>query len=83
MKKRFMEYPFGYFHIHVAGVHTEEGRLQLFVAINHARKFVCAELHDKKTKTIAAGLLRGQSAAFPYKIHTILTDNGLPFTNRK
>ncbi|GEO17908.1 transposase [Microvirga aerophila] len=34
-KKKFKAYPIGYFHIDIAEVHTEEGRLYLFVAIDH------------------------------------------------
>ena len=33
-KKKFKSYPIGYFHIDIAEVHTEEGRLYLFVAID-------------------------------------------------
>lgn len=42
-----------------------------------------AELHLRQTKRIAADFLRNLIAAVPYKIHTILTDNGIQFTNRK
>lgn len=31
---------------------------------------------------IAAQFLRNLIAAVPYAIHTVLTDNGIPFTNR-
>src|SRR4051794_30437112 len=33
-KKRFKPYPIGFFHIDIAEVHTEQGRLYLFVAID-------------------------------------------------
>src|ERR1051325_12019130 len=32
-RSRFKAYPIGYFHVDIAEVHTEEGRLYLFVAI--------------------------------------------------
>src|SRR3546814_20715390 len=32
---------------------------------------------------VAAQLLRNLVAAVPYAIHTVLTDNGIQFTNRK
>jgi hypothetical protein len=82
-KKKFRSYPIGYFHIDIAEVHTEEGKLRLFVAIDRASKFAYAELHTDAHKTIAAQFLRHLIAAVPYTIHIVLTDNGIQFTNRK
>ena len=79
-KRKFKPYPLGYFHIDIAEVHTEEGRLYLFVAIDRASKSAFAELHAKATRRIAANFLRALIAAVPYKIHTVLTDNGTQFT---
>jgi transposase InsO family protein len=81
-KKKFKSYPIGYFHIDIAEVRTEEGKLQLFVAIDRTSKFAYAELHTEATKMVAAQLLRNLIAAVPYKLHTVLTDNGIQFTNR-
>lgn len=39
-KKKFQSYPIGYFHIDIAEVRTEEGKLYLFVAIDRTSKFV-------------------------------------------
>jgi transposase InsO family protein len=82
-KKKFKAYPIGYFHLDIAEVRTEEGRLSLFVAIDRACKFAYAELHADANKLVAAQFLRNLMAAIPYKIHTVLTDNGIQFTNRK
>jgi transposase InsO family protein len=82
-KTRFKEYPIGYIHIDIAEVRTEEGKLYLFVAIDRVSKFAYAELHPKATKSIAAQFLKNLIEALPYKIHTVLTDNGIQFTNRK
>jgi transposase InsO family protein len=79
-KKKFKKDPLGYCHIDIAEVHTDEGRLYLFVAIDRARTFACAELHAKATRRIAANFLRALIAAVPYTIHTVLTDNGTPCT---
>ena len=79
-KKAFKAYPIGYFHVDIAEVRTEEGKLYLFVAIDRTSKFAFAELHEKATRAIAAGFLRALIAAVPYKIHTVLTDNGTHFT---
>jgi transposase-like protein len=82
-KKKFNSYPIGYFHIDIAEVRTEEGRLYLFVAIDRTSKFAYVELLEKYGKMEAAQFLRNLIKVVPYKIHTILTDNGVQFTNRK
>jgi hypothetical protein len=79
-KKKFKIYPIGFFHIDIAEVQTEEGKLHLFVAIDRTSKFAFVELHEKATTKIAAEFLRHLIAAVPYKIHTVLTDNGIHFT---
>jgi IS30 family transposase len=82
-KKTFKRYPIGYFHIDIAEVRTEEGKLSLFVAIDRTSKFAYAELHAEANKMVAAQFLRNLIATVPYKVHTVLTDNGIQFTNRK
>lgn len=44
-KRKFKSYPLGYFHIDIAEVRTEEGRLYLLVAIDRITKFAFVELH--------------------------------------
>jgi transposase-like protein len=80
-KKKFKSYPIGYFHIDIAEVRTAEGKLYLYVAIDRTSKFAYAELHKNQTKMIAAEFLRNLIKAVPYKIHKVLTDNGIQFTN--
>jgi transposase InsO family protein len=82
-KKKFKRYPIGYFHIDIAEVRTGEGKIRLFVAIDRTSKFAYVELHERAGKMVAAQFLRNLIAAVPYKIHTILTDNGIQFTHRK
>jgi transposase InsO family protein len=79
-RKKFKAYPIGYFHIDIAEVWTEEGRLYMFVAIDRVSKFAYAELHEKATRRVAGDFLRKLIALVPYKIHTVLTDNGTHFT---
>jgi transposase InsO family protein len=50
------------------------------VAIDRTSKFAFAELHEKATTAVAANFLRALTATVPYKIHTVLTDNGTHFT---
>ena len=80
LRSKFKRYPIGYFHIDIAEVHTEEGRLYLLVAIDRTSKFAFVELHEKATRRIAGNFLRALAAAVPYRIHTVLTDNGTHFT---
>jgi transposase InsO family protein len=80
-KRRFKTYPIGYFHIDIAEVRTEQGRLYLFVAIDRTSKFAFTELHERATTRVAADFLRALIGAVPYKIHTVLTDNGIHFTD--
>jgi transposase-like protein len=79
-KKKFKAYPIGYFHIDIAEVRTEQGKLHMFVAIDRTSKFAFVELHEKATTAISAAFLRNLLKAVPYKIHTVLTDNGIQFT---
>ena len=79
-KKKFKAYPIGYFHIDIAEVWTEEGKLYMFVATDRTSKFAFAELHERATRRIAADFLRRLIDAVPYRIHTVLTDNGTHFT---
>ena len=46
-KRKFKAYPIGYFHIDIAEVRTEQGKLYMFVAIDRTSKFAFVELHEK------------------------------------
>ncbi len=76
-KRKFKTYPIGYFHIDIAEVRTQQGKLYLFVAIDRTSKFAFVELHEKATMRVASDFLRALIGAVPYKIHTVLTDNGI------
>jgi transposase InsO family protein len=78
-KKPFKAYPIGYFHIDITEVRTEEGKLYLLVAIDRTSKFAYAELHGHAEREIATAFLENLIASVPYKIHTVLTDNGSAF----
>ena len=43
-EKKFKPYPIGFFHIDIAEVLTEEGKVYLFVSIDRTSKFVFAKL---------------------------------------
>ncbi|KZL18644.1 Integrase core domain protein [Pseudovibrio axinellae] len=82
-KKRFKSYPIGYFHIDIAEVRTAQGKLHMFVAIDRTTKFVFVELHERATRRIAKEFLQRLIEAVPYIIHTVLSDNGVHFTDPK
>ena len=73
----------GYFHINIAKLHTNEGKLYLFVAIDRTSKFAVVQLVDKANRKTAWEFLESVLEAVPYKIHTILTDNGIQFCEQQ
>jgi transposase InsO family protein len=78
-KRAFKSYPIGFFHIDIAEVQTAEGKLYLFVAIDRTSKFAFVQLVDKANRVTASAFLTALASAVPYKIHTVLTDNGIQF----
>jgi transposase len=79
-RQKFKAYPIGYFHIDMAEVRTEQGKLYMFVAIDRTSKLAFVQLHERATTAISRDFLKAVIAAVPYKIHTVLTDNGIQFT---
>src|SRR5256885_4631402 len=55
----------------------------MFVAIDRVTKFTHVAFFDRATKANAAQFLRQVLIAFPYRIHTVLTDNGMAFTGQE
>lgn len=60
---------------------TEQGKLYMLVAIDRTSKFAFVELYERVSRKLAAGFLRRLIEAVPYKVHTVLTDNGTHVTN--
>jgi len=80
-RKKFKQDPIDYFHIDIAEVRTEQGKLDLFVAMDRTSKFADAQLHERATRRIAGDFLRALVAAVPYPLHPVLTDNGTHFVD--
>jgi len=80
-RKKFKLYPIGYFHIDITEVRTEEGKLHLFVAIDRTSKFAFAKLYKRATTGSSKDFLEQLVESVPYKIHTVLTDNGIQFAD--
>src|SRR3954452_3120069 len=79
-RAKFKCYPIGFFHIDLAEVRTEQGKLYLLVAVDRTSKFAFVELPEKVTRRVAGDVLRHLIAAVPDRVHTVLTDNGTHFT---
>jgi hypothetical protein len=72
-KRKFKAYPIGYFHIDIAEVRTEEGKLHLYAAIDRTSKFAFAQLRDKADRPTAdlvpEGVDRGDPASAAHDPH--------------
>jgi len=80
-KQKFRRYPIGYFHIDIAEVRTAEGKLYLFIAIDRTSKFAFVNLVERANTKTASAFLDALVEVVPYRIHTILTDNGIQFAD--
>ena len=78
---RFAETTIGYVHIDICELRLAEGKLNMFLAIDRVSKFVYVEFYENAGKVNGAAFLRNVVKAFPYKIHTVLTDNGMAFAD--
>ena len=80
-RAKFKPYPIGYFHLDIAEVRTEQGKLYLFVAIDRTSKFAFARLEAKANTQTTVTFLDALVEAVPYHLHTVLTDNGIQFAD--
>ena len=80
-RSRFKSYKIGYIHIDSCELRHSEGKLHMFLAIDRVSKFTYVEFHERVGSMIGAAFLRAAIEAFPYKIHTVLTDNGTAFAD--
>jgi hypothetical protein len=65
--------------IDVAKGQTVGGKLYLFVAIDRTSKFAFRQPAENASRRAASAILKGLIKEAPYKIQTVLTDNGIPF----
>ena len=79
-KKKFEDHPIGSSPVGVTEVRTEEGRQYLFVALDRTRKAAVTGPRPRAKRVAAAAFLRRVLDKRPYKTHTVLADNGVPFT---
>lgn len=81
-RKRFDDKPIGYVHIDSSELRLTQGKLHMFLAIDRVSKFTHVAFFDAATKLNGAAFLQEVVTAFPYKIHTVLTDNGMAFAEQ-
>ncbi|ETR65191.1 MAG: transposase, partial [Candidatus Magnetoglobus multicellularis str. Araruama] len=81
-KQKFKEYPLGYLHIDITEVRLQKKKYYIFVAIDRVTKYAYTEIHENMKVSKSVSFLKNTINAFPYKIHRILTDNGIQFTYR-
>jgi transposase-like protein len=80
-RKRFKTYEIGYVHIDSCELRHADGKLVMFLAIDRVSKFTYVEFHDSAGKMEGSAFLKVVVEVFPYKIHTVLTDNGMAFAD--
>lgn len=78
---KFAPTAIGYVHIDIAELRLAQGKLNMFLAIDRVSKFTYVEFRDDAGKMNGADFLHGVINAFPYEIHTVLTDNGMAFAD--
>ena len=78
---RFAPTEIGYVHIDSCELRLAGGKLHMFLAIDRVSKFTYVEFRDDVGKMNGAAFLRSVIEAFPYKLHTVLTDNGMAFAD--
>ena len=75
------DYEIGYVHIDSCELRHAQGKLVMFLAIDRVSKFTYVEFHDSAGKMEGSTFLKAVVEVFPYKIHTVLTDNGMAFAD--
>ena len=79
---KFSEVEIGYLHVDAAELRTAEGKVQLFLAVDRVSKLLHAEILDAVTMADGAAFMARAVEAFPYRVHTVLTDNGVCLTDQ-
>ena len=83
--KPFKAYEPGYVHVDVKylpQMADETQRCYVFVAIDRATRWVFIAIKQQRTAAAARSFLNALSKAAPFKLKTLLTDNGTEFTDR-
>lgn len=76
---RFKAFEIDSFHFDIAELGNESRIFFLFIVVDRASKIVLAWICRKVTKLVAAAFRKTPVKTVPDRIHTVLTDNGVPF----
>lgn len=79
---RFSETELGYVHVDSCEVRSAEGKRHLFVAVDRVTKLVVTHLYESANMAAGADFMARVVEAFPYRLHTVLTDNGTAFSHQ-
>ncbi len=79
-RKKFKDYEIGYVHVDITEIRLGKQKLSMFVGICRVCKYAYIELHERMTIPVAVSFLENLIEDCPFRIHTILTDNGAQFT---
>ena len=58
---------------------TAREKAYLYLAVDRTSKLAFARIYRRATSLVAAGFVRVLAKAVPYRMHTVLTDNGVQF----
>lgn len=76
----FKDYEPGYLHMDTTEVRVEKKRFYVYAAVDRATRYAYVEVRKRKTMNTSTEVLRNVVERYPFKITTILTDNGIEFT---
>lgn len=80
--KKFKQYPPGYLHIDCFYLPKFQGkRAYCYLSVDRATRLIFLRIYWSKSKESAADFLVQALGFYPFRIHTVLTDNGKEFTN--
>jgi transposase-like protein len=80
--KKFKKYPPGYLHIDCFYLPKFNGkRWYCYLAVDRATRLLFLKVYPRKNKYSAGDFLMHALGFYPFRIHTILTDNGAEFSN--
>jgi transposase len=82
VKGKFKSYEIGFLHVDITEFYLCGKKHYLFVAIDRVTKMIYAKLYEQKRIDDTLDFMNIVFLFFPYKIHRVLTDNGLQFTYR-
>jgi transposase-like protein len=80
-RQRFAGTKIGYVHVDLCELRLAQGKLFLFLAIDRVSKSAHVAFLGANTKPNGAAFPREVVEAFPCRIHTVLTDDGMAFAD--